>query len=257
MPPKKLTNKQIALDCDRVIIDTITCPTKPRPIPLLAEPIGAAAPGFEATNNGGSKKKCTVISQRYAHMPVSCHKTPEGCGSGPRPGDINVDLFFGLGPGDIIVDPYLIAVQGETDAAYPGADDTVDDTEETDVTDELVGGAADDDDEDDMAEDDDEILSGGDTAQSPLQKRNNNHKHHHHKKHGHHHKDHHHHHKKPHHKKVVRHKKKDHSWVSLCTSSSNVCGHELFGCDFMSNAVYICTHPGAVPTMHGACSDVC
>ncbi|KAF9549525.1 hypothetical protein EC957_003475 [Mortierella hygrophila] len=235
--------EQIDLVCDHIIIDTITCPTEP--ILLLAESGGADTPGFEATNNGGSKRKCTVISQRYVQMPFPCHKTPEKCGSGLSLGD-------------------SIAVQGETDAAYPEVDDAVDNTEETDVTDELVGGAADDDDEDDMAENDDRIIAGGDAAQSPLQKRTNSHKYHRH-------------HRKPHHNKVIHHKhhhkggkyghkhdkdgdngkKKGHSWAGLCTSSGNVCGYELFGCDFKLNAVYICTHPGAVPKMDGGCSGGC
>ncbi|KAG9069075.1 hypothetical protein KI688_009968 [Linnemannia hyalina] len=175
------------LSATNIIVDTITCPTEP--ILLLAESSDAAAPGFEATNNGGSKKKCTVVSQRYVQMPVPCHKTPREA----KP---------------------MLPIH------------TVDDTEETDVMDEPVGGSADDDDEDDMAENDDEILAGGDGAQ----KCNNNHKYHHHKggKYGY-----------KHDKDGDKGKKKGHSWAGLCTSSGNVCGYELFGCDFKSNAVYI------------------
>ncbi|KAF9096195.1 hypothetical protein BGX29_008674 [Mortierella sp. GBA35] len=70
---------------------------------------------------------------------------------------------------------------------------------------------------------------------------------------GHHHHHHHHHHKKGTHHHMKRH----HPWAGLCTTTGPVCGSDLFGCDFISSALYSCDQVAGVPSFVSSCQDGC
>ncbi|KAK3818323.1 MAG: hypothetical protein J3R72DRAFT_529338 [Linnemannia gamsii] len=280
--------EQVDLVCDRVVIDSITC-RPPKAIAFSAESI----PDFQATSNQCAKKECKKITfQRYVNMALPCYKTPQECG-GEVVIDDEIPVALPVGqaanPGNDenaggvlpdMGDPANLDDDMETDVTdeigVTGAIDEIDDGVADDDASVDVAGAEDevddeddededeDEDEDYLAEDDNEaeLLPGG-AAQQPLHKRDNHGHRRHHKKHGHHHKKHGHHHKKHgqhHHKNKGdkdKIKEKEHPWVGLCTSTGEVCGNELFGCDFMASAIYSCSQVGATPYFLAICSDGC
>ncbi|KAF9190057.1 hypothetical protein BGZ51_009014 [Haplosporangium sp. Z 767] len=71
------------------------------------------------------------------------------------------------------------------------------------------------------------------------------------------HRNRHHHHKKPHPKHVSHPKREYHPWAGLCVAKGTFCGANLFGCDFISRAVYVCDHVGARPKFETVCTNQC
>ncbi|KAG0255086.1 hypothetical protein BG011_005328 [Mortierella polycephala] len=124
-------------------------------------------------------------------------------------------------------------------ASDDGSEDNTDDIDDTD-------------DYDDDNSDADMNDAGLDAESLQLQKRNNDG----HKKH---HRNRHHHHKKPHpHRKHKHyHKKMKHPWAGLCVAKGEFCGANLFGCDFISKAAYVCDKVGAKPRFRTFCRRAC
>ncbi|KAF8935534.1 hypothetical protein BGZ47_009896 [Haplosporangium gracile] len=139
----------ISITTNKSILSATASSSTPSPVPRSSDLL----PCWPSLFPQASRQPTTEAPRRNATSPLSepsawpfpVKRLPRNAAPAPP-------------PGDIIVDPYPIAIQSDTDAVYP---------EETNVTDELVGAAGDADgsdddyDEDGTAENDGKILAGG------------------------------------------------------------------------------------------------
>ncbi|KAG0030072.1 hypothetical protein BGZ81_003114 [Podila clonocystis] len=62
---------------------------------------------------------------------------------------------------------------------------------------------------------------------------------------------------KGHHHDKSDHKKEKHPWAGLCVGAGSFCGNNLFGCDFIPNAVYSCEKTASKPKFVKTCDREC
>ncbi|KAF9983454.1 hypothetical protein BGZ75_005070 [Mortierella antarctica] len=253
-PPVKPHHKsqctQINLVCDKVVIDSINCR------PLKAVGFNEGSPVFERWGQC-AKEQCTEITKvKNIDLPFPCYRHPTDCAVPPVTID-GLDIAVEDAPS---VDVNVTNDDGSNDSDTDSNDeDTVvkddDSDEDTAGEDDTDNGEDDEDDEDDAEDDTDgDDLDG---LNAKLRKRWN--------------KPHPHHRAKPHHRKRPNQihpkpkkqihpkpKKQIHPWSGLCHDHGSFCGADLFGCNFITNAVYTCGQKAAKPAFikvcHGKCS---
>ncbi|KAF9928916.1 hypothetical protein BGZ67_006656 [Mortierella alpina] len=253
-PPVKPHHKsqctQINLVCDKVVIDSINCR------PLKAVGFNEGSPVFERWGQC-AKEQCTEITKvKNIDLPFPCYRHPTDCAVPPVTID-GLDIAVEDAPS---VDVNVTNDDGSNDSDTDSNDeDTVvkddDSDEDTAGEDDTDNGEDDEDDEDDAEDDTDgDDLDG---LNAKLRKRWN--------------KPHPHHKAKPHHRKRPNQihpkpkkqihpkpKKQIHPWSGLCHDDGSFCGADLFGCNFITNAVYTCGQKAAKPAFikvcHGKCS---